>query len=233
MIHLNSVTIHSDQYPVKNEYPFNIPIFNRGGTIQFTTPVTFLIGENGTGKSTLLEALAIRCEIFIWKDDNRRRFRPGKYEDEFYRYLSTQWTNGKVYGSFFGSSYHEYFSQSLDEWAVSDPEQLGYFGGKSLQAMSHGQSLLAYFENRYRIKGLYLMDEPETALSPRSQLMLLDILERMSEQGHAQFIIATHSPILLACRGSQIFNLDGDRIVEVTYKETDYYKVFLDFLSQK
>ena len=111
--------------------------------------------------------------------------------------------------------------------------QQGYFGGQSLQSLSHGQSLLTYFETRYKLKGLYLLDEPETALSPRSQLKLSGILQAMGEQGHAQFIIATHSPILLACPSSQILSLDGECIESVDYKDTDNFEIYYDFMLSK
>ena len=106
-------------------------------------------------------------------------------------------------GSFFGSSVFQDFARILDDWASTDPGQLAYFGGKSLLTQSHGQSIMSFFKARYAIKGLYLLDEPETALSPRTQIELLDLLTTMSAAGHAQFIIATHSPILLSCPGAR------------------------------
>jgi len=155
--------------------------------------VTLFVGENGSGKSTLLEALCHKCGIHIWREVERTRFEVNPYEDQLYHYLAVEWTNSRVSGSFFGSDVFRYFAHSLDEWAAADPGMLDYFGGKSLVTQSHGQSLLSFFRARYRLKGLYLLDEPETALSPRSQLELVKILRDTSQAGHAQFIVATHS----------------------------------------
>jgi predicted ATPase len=110
---------------------------------------------------------------------------------------------------------------------------LDYFGGKSLITQSHGQSLMSYFTSRYQRKGIYFLDEPETALSPKSQLGLLQILKQMGDAGHAQFIIATHSPILLACPGAEIFSFDSIPILTITYEETDHYLVYRDFFLNK
>jgi predicted ATPase len=125
------------------------------------------------------------------------------------------------------------FANILDEWAVTDPGQLKYFGGKSLVTQSHGQSLMSYFRNRYRIRGLYLLDEPETALSPRSQLELLEILGTNSRSGHAQFIIATHSPILLACAEAKIYSFDHIPVCPVAYEETEHYRIYKNFLMNR
>ena len=91
---------------------------------------------------------------------------------------------------------------------------------------SHGQSLMSYFKTRYQIRGLYIVDEPETALSPKSQLELLRILHQMSQAGHAQFIIATHSPILLACLGAKIYSFDESPVKRIEYEDTQYYRIY-------
>ena len=162
----------------------------------------------------MLEAMAHKCNIHIWKRMEITRFEINPYEEELYKFLAVQWTNGIVPGSFFGSEIFRDFSQYLDEWAIADPRILEYFGGKSLITQSHGQSLMSLFRARYRIKGLYLLDEPETALSPKSQLELLDLLQEMGKAGHAQFIIATHSPILMACPNGVIFSFDHSPVRE-------------------
>ena len=90
---------------------------------------------------------------------------------------------------------------------------------------------MAYFRSRYRIPGLYLLDEPETALSPRSQLQLLELLQAMSAAGHAQFIVATHSPILLACPGTRLSSFDYIPVKRVRYEETDHYRIYRNFLE--
>ncbi len=144
-----------------------------------------------------------------------------------------EWSNGKVPGAFFGSEIFKDFKSALDGWAAADPGHLKYFGGKSLVTQSHGQSMMSYFRARYKIEGLYLLDEPETALSPKSQLELLNIIGENSRSGHAQFIIATHSPILLACEGATIYSFDQVPIQIVEYEETEHYKVYKDFLADR
>jgi predicted ATPase len=98
-------------------------------------------------------------------------------------------------------------------------------------AQSHGQSLMAFFESRFKIKGLYLLDEPETALSPKSLLQLLKLLYDMSRAGHAQFIIATHSPILLACPQAEILSFDASAVEQITYEDTDHYRIYKNFMA--
>ena len=134
-------------------------------------------------------------------------------------------------GSFFGSSVFQDFARTLDAWAAADPGQLEYFGGKSLLTQSHGQSIMSFFRARYGIKGLYLMDEPETALSPKTQIGLLRLLTQIAHAGHAQFVIATHSPILLACPGATIYSFDRVPIQPVSYEETEHYQMYRDFMS--
>ena len=232
-MHLKKLFILSDKFPDREHYPFNLKLFQRTGDILFESPVTFFIGENGTGKSTLLEALAHRCGIHIWRDVIKTRLEVNPYEEELYRFITLEWANGAVPGSFFGSEIFRDFARYLDEWAVADSRILKYFGGKSLMTQSHGQSLMSLFRVRYRIKGLYLMDEPETALSPKSQIELLKVIRDMGLAGHAQFIIATHSPILLACPGADIYSFNHARLKKVAYEDTDYYRIYRDFMENR
>ena len=230
-MHLASLTLHPERFPVRDCYPFSLPHLQQLGILAFDTPVTFFVGENGSGKSTLLEAIAIRCGIHIWRDESPLRVEHNRWERRLAEFLEVAWTDGKLPGSFFGADIFRNFAQLLDMWATSDPGLLEYFGGHSLMSLSHGQSLLAFFRNRYRIKGLYLLDEPESALSPRSQLELLGILARESAAGHAQFIVATHSPILLACPGATIWSFDDTPLRRVTYEQTEFVRLYRAFLS--
>jgi predicted ATPase len=231
MIHLENVTFALDKSPTKTVYPFNLPVFHQTRKLAFTSPVTFFSGENGAGKSTLLSALAEKCRIHVWEGMERTRYERNPYEGMFYKFIAIKWTNGSVPGSYFDSEISKNFAAYLDEWAASDPGILEYFGGKSLMSQSHGQSLMSFFKARYRFKGLYLLDEPETALSPGSQLELLNVLKEMGNAGHAQFIIASHSPILMACPGATIYNFDDIPIQQIAYKETEHYRVYRDFMA--
>lgn len=230
-MHLSEVKIFSEKYPAYDCYPFNLPTFHQTKSLVFDSPVSFFVGENGTGKSTLLKAICRRCGIHIWEGVARRRFEVNPYEKDLHMAIDVRWTNGVVPGSFFASEIFRNFAQLIDEWAVTNPGQLEYFGGKSLLTQSHGQSLMSYFRSRYQIKGLYLLDEPETALSPKTQLALLGLLKEMSQAGHAQFIVATHSPILMACPGAKIYSFDEIPIKEIDYRETDHFKIYQNFME--
>ncbi len=232
MIYLKRVNIHSDKFPVLDHYPFNLELFQNTSAISLTNPITFFVGENGTGKSTLLKAIAYRCGIHIWQSESNLRFEENPYEEDLYKTLSVKWDQGPVKGSFFGSQIFTHFAKNLEEWAVNDDKMLDYFGGKSLITQSHGQSLMSYFKSRYTLKGLYFLDEPETALSPSSLIELLNLLIKIRNQGHAQFIVATHSPLLLACPDSHIYDFNGDKIKPTTYEDTDYYKIYKTFMNQ-
>jgi predicted ATPase len=233
MLHLSEVRLLCDQYPTKDRYPFNIEVLKHTQGIRFTSPVTFFVGENGSGKSTLLEALARRCNIHIWSGIERTRSVFNPYEETLFLHIEVEWTDGIVPGSFFSSQIFRNFAQLLDEWEADNPGQIDYFGGKSLLTQSHGQSLMSFFKARYKIKGLYLLDEPETALSPKSQLELLKLLQEMGGLGHAQFIIATHSPILLACPGAVIYSFDQIPVKEIHYEDTEHYQIYKDFMENR
>ena len=231
MTHIKKVTLFPEKYPTREKYPFNQTIFHETRTIPFQDPVTFFVGENGTGKSTLLQALAHKCGIHIWRDTDKTRMDANPYREMLYQYVDVEWTDGYVHGSFFSSELFRHFAQNLEEWATTDKLMLDYFGGKSLMSQSHGQSLMSYFKARYRLKGLYLLDEPETALSPKSQLELLGLLKEMGRAGHAQFIVATHSPILMACPDANIYSFDHIPVKRIDYRETDHYRIYHRFMA--
>jgi predicted ATPase len=231
-MHLTQLLLDTSNFPTRDCYPFNLDVLQRTAGLSFNTPVTFFVGENGTGKSTLLRALAHKCDFQIWQDNERTRYRYNSHEDELYKHILVRWAEGPVPGSFFGSQIFQDFARFLDEWAASDPGILEYFGGQSLLTQSHGQSLITFFRARYKIKGLYLLDEPETALSPQSQLVLLKILQETTRGGHAQFIIASHSPILLAYPGATIYSFDHAPVKTIGYRETAYYRLYKDFLDR-
>ncbi len=231
MIFLKQVNIHSKKFPVLDFYPFKLKIFQNTERIRFNSPVTLFIGENGTGKSTLLKAIAYRCGIHIWQSEFNLRCEQNPHEEDLYKTISIRWENDPVPGSFFGSQIFSHFAKNLEEWAINDSEMLKYFGGKSLITQSHGQSLMSYFQSRYKIKGLYFLDEPETALSPSSLIELLNLLIKISQQGHAQFIIATHSPFLMACPESRIYSFDNPVIETIQYEDTEYYKIYKNFMN--
>ncbi len=230
-MHLLKLTLCHARFPTREHYPFYLDVFHKTSCVEFTSPVTFFVGENGTGKSTLLRALCQKCGIYIWDGAYKTRFEKNPYEGRLPEALEIEWMNGPVPGSFFSSQIFQDYVDLVDEWAVADPGFLGYFGGKSLATQSHGQSLMSYFTNRYQIRGLYFLDEPETALSPKTQIKLLQVISNMSSLGHAQFIIATHSPILMSCPGAAIFSFDFSPLKKMEFRQTDHYTIFKDFMK--
>lgn len=231
-MHIESVTFHPEAYPTGDAYPFNLTIFRESSPLHFETNITFFIGENGSGKSTLLKAIARRGGIYIWEED-RARYGNNPYEEDLFKHIDLAWSNGRKPGTFFSSERYQHLSKVIDELACSDPGLLDYFGGKPLTSQSHGESFMSFFRSRYRIEGVYLLDEPETALSPRRQIEFLKLLCEQSRDGHAQFIIASHSPILLSCPDAVIVSFDNGTLTKTAYEETDYYLIYRDFLMDR
>jgi predicted ATPase len=230
-MHINKIIINQNRFPTNTAYPFNLPIFQNTKALDLTMPVTFFIGENGAGKSTLLKSICSKCRIHIWEGVPRVRYELNQFENKLPNALDIQWVNGSVPGSFFSPELFRNFSQLLDEWAVNSPGILEYFGGESLMTQSHGQSTMAYFKSMYQKKGLYFLDEPEAALSPKTQLDLLGLLNDISAKGDAQFIISTHSPIIMSCQEAEIFSFDNHLIERIAFKETPHYKVYKEFFT--
>ena len=219
---------HIESLPEKvdpSRYPFDVRAFSSGINLAFHRPVTFLVGENGSGKSTLLEAIA-ECCGFNPEGGNRDHHRAVFAErSPLAQALRLTWQPKVTEGFFMRAESFYNFATYIE--GVSD---LRAYGGKSLHAQSHGESFLALFAHRFE-QGLYILDEPEAALSPQRQLTFLSIIHELTASGHAQFLIATHSPIILSYPGAVLFSLDGDAIQEVAYRETKHYLITRDFLN--
>ncbi len=232
-LHLIKVRVNSDLYPSHRCYPFNVPALGQTTELEFERPVVFFVGENGSGKSTLLEAITRKCGIHIWDRPKRHLAHENPYETRLSDYVSVTWANGGAPGSLFRAETFRDLADFLDDVALCDPGRLKYHGGRILNTLSHGQAILSYFGGRFQVKGLYLLDEPEAALSPSSQVKFLSRLRRLETEGHAQFIIATHSPLLLSYPGAQIFSFDPPGIREIAYEETDHYQVYKQFFDDR
>jgi predicted ATPase len=208
------------------KYPFSIPAFSHGIDLTIQSKVTFFVGENGSGKSTLLEALA-ECCGFNPEGGNRDHHR-AVFADRspLAQALRLSWRPKVTEGFFMRAESFYNFATYLEQ--VSD---FRAYGGKSLHEQSHGESFLALFTERLGDDGLYLLDEPEAALSPMRQLAALALIRDLVDRG-SQFIIATHSPILMAYPDADIVLLDESGLRKVAYTDTEHYRVTRDFLNR-
>jgi len=206
-------------------HPFDIRAFRQGIHLRFVSNVTFFVGENGSGKSTLLEAIA-SCAGFGPTGGSRDHgFHEEDGRTELGKALRLGWLPRVTDGFFLRAESFFNLATYLD--SVSSLER---YGGKSLHAQSHGESFLSLFVHRFE-QGIYILDEPEAALSPARQLAFLKVIHDLEKPGNAQFLISTHSPILLAYPGAVLFSLDGDRIEEIRYEDTEHFKITRDFLA--
>jgi predicted ATPase len=210
---------------IRRGFLFTIRAFSRGIDLAFRSTVTFFVGENGSGKSTLLEAIADCCG-FNPEGGNRDHHRAVVADrSPLARALRLSWLPKVTEGFFMRAESFYNFATYIQ--GVSD---LRAYGGRSLHEQSHGESFISLFANRFE-QGIYLLDEPEAALSPQRQLTFLKIVHDLATPGHAQFLIATHSPIILSYPGAVLFSLDGDTIQEIDYRETKHFLITRDFLS--
>jgi predicted ATPase len=228
---LRQTRIDSAGFPTRRYYPFNIPAIQGSATLAFRKPVTFFVGENGSGKSTLLDAIARKCSIHIWDRPRRHLAHNNPFEAHLVDHIAVDWTNGRVAGSLFRAETFHDLADFLDDVALCDPGRLKYHGGHILNTLSHGEGILSYFQGRFQVKGVYFLDEPEAALSPASQVRFLELLHRLEAAGKTQFIIATHSPLLLSYPNAQIFGFDADQIKEVKYQDTTHYRIYARFFA--
>lgn len=228
-MYITKVRIDRDSFPTSRIYPFNVPAIRETPELTFREPLVFFVGENGSGKSTLLDAIIRKCGIHVWEKPRRHLAHENPYETKLMNHVTVTWANGRVPGSLFRAETFRDLADFLDDVALCDPGRLKYHGGHILNVLSHGEGILSYLNGRFRRKGLYFLDEPEAALSPASQIKFLKLLQELAAEGQAQFFIATHSPILLACPGAQIFSFDGAGIEEVAYQETAHYQIYRQF----
>jgi predicted ATPase len=211
-----------------SEFPTSLP-FVKGLDLRFERPVTFLVGENGSGKSTLMEALAELCDLPVGGGGKNERAGTGAphTRSELAPFLGAAFRRRPREGYFFRAEFQAHFATLLDQ-RRDDPDFLGdpyaRYGGRPLHARSHGEAFLAMLESWLQ-PGLLLMDEPESALSPQRQLALLANMATIVGRGGAQFIVATHSPILLTFPNSTLLFLDEDGIHETNLEDTPHYQI--------
>lgn len=205
-------------------YLKEIPAIRKIDDLEFKAPVTFFVGENGTGKSTMLEAIA---DAYGFNPEGGTiNFRFSTYDDlsELGSHVRLAKGIRAPFGYFFRAESFFNLSTQAEEYDLR-------FDGKNLHEQSHGESFWAFFNN-YSGAGLYLMDEPEAALSPQRQLSLLMHIKQMADVG-SQFIIITHSPILLGLPGADIVSFDDGEVHRIGYEETESYQVTEMFINNR
>lgn len=222
-----------------NQYPFCLPIIKNLKDIKFSTPVTFFVGENGAGKSTICEAIASKAGFGAEGGSKNIHFKTSQSEtyhgsELLSQALTLSWRSKPKNGYFFRAESFFNIANYIDYLAREcggGMQAYAPYGGKSLHEQSHGESFLAFFKNRLGTGGFFIFDEPEAALSPQRQLTLMAIIHEMCKTPNSQFIIATHSPILLAYPNSTIYSCDSDILTSISYKETQHYQITKRFLD--
>ncbi len=259
MIHLRSIKIAPPEGGFPQGFPFNLPVVQALGELEFTSPVTFFVGENGSGKSTLLEALACTAGSIVVGSESVDKDHTLAAVRKLALHMRLAWQKKTRKGFFLRAEDFFGYAKNIarmraeleqDLRSVEDESQdksvtarlyarMAYTGqidqlqqryGQGLDSRSHGESFLALFQSRFVPGGLYLLDEPEAPLSPLRQLGLIALLKQMVEQ-RAQFIIATHSPILMAFPGAVIYSFDSLPIRQVEYNDLEHVSLTRSFLN--
>jgi predicted ATPase len=223
---LIDMQLKRDTVPSFDEYPFSLPTIRQLDKVVFHPAMTFFVGENGSGKSTLLEAIAVASGFNA--EGGSKNFNFGTRDS--HSVLHDHLRIGKGFrrprdGFFLRAESFFNVATEVDNRGVTSS-----YGGISLHEQSHGESFMALLLNRFGGQGLYILDEPEAALSPQRQLAALAHIHRLVKRG-SQFIIATHSPILMAYPDATIYACTEDGVAAIDYLDTEHYKVTHDFLA--
>ena len=218
-----------------DSYVRSIPSFQNLGSLVFDRNVTLLSGENGTGKSTLLEAVAVAFGFN--PEGGTRNYNFSTYESHSSLHQALLLVKGprRPKSSYFlrAESFYNVATKA-EEYREFVPPEIYYrrFGGKSFHDQSHGESFMALMQGTFSEEGFYILDEPEAALSPQRQLTLLILIHQLAQKG-AQFIIASHSPILLGIPDARILSFRGSGICPCSYEETESYEITEMFINQR
>lgn len=230
---LKKITLLQKESLSKEEYPFSIPSIQSLTELDLTNSVTFFVGENGSGKSTLLEGVADLCGFNSAGGGRNNTYAVDASESALSDYLRLSWMPKVTNGFFLRAESFYHFASHVDEMAKEPDGSYHAYGGKSLHHQSHGESFLSLFLNRFNGKAIYLLDEPEAALSPQRQLSFLRIMHDLVREENCQFIIATHSPIILGYPDATILSFDDGEIKETEYEMTEHYQITKYFLDHR
>ena len=228
---LKSIRLKQNQIFSKENYPFTIPAIKQFTALDLKSNVTFFVGENGSGKSTLLEAIAYQCEFNTAGGGRNNSYDVHASHSDLGEYIQLSWMPKITNGFFLRAESFYDFATYIDH--LEAPDKYRAYGGKSLLKQSHGESFLSLFLHRFRGEAIYLLDEPEAALSPQRQLTFLRIMHELAEKEGCQFIIATHSPILLGYPHATILQFHDQGLEEVAYEQTEHYQITKYFLQHR
>lgn len=221
---------------IKNEesYIKKLPVVKHLEGLRLSSNVSFFVGENGSGKSTLLEAIAVNCGFNAEGGTKNFNFSSRETHSKLYKYITVVKSINRPKDGFFlrAESFYNVATEieELDKDSILGNPVVESYGGTSLHKMSHGESFMALMTNRFGGNGLYILDEPEAALSPIKQMAMLSVINELVKK-KSQFIIATHSPILMAYPNADIFVIDDDGINKTPYRKTDNYMITRKFLE--
>lgn len=220
--------IRLNGFPEQSSYLANLPVVKYLQSLEelaFEKPVTFFVGENGTGKSTLLEAIAVALGFNPEGGSRDFSFSTKSSHSVLHQYLTTIKSGYPKDGFFLRAESFYNTATYLDEHST-----LLRYGGVPFHAQSHGESFLSLVTNRFEGNGLYILDEPEAALSPQRLMSLMIAIDELVEE-NSQFVIATHSPILMTYPKAEILEMTDTGIHKVKYSETEHYKITKQFLD--
>ena len=232
--YLREVSLKDEEIPSVGTYPFNLPAVRALDSLMLHPDVTFMIGENGCGKSTLLEAIAIAWGFNPEGGTANFNFSTRASHSDLHKHIRLVKSFRRPSDGFFLRA-ESFFNlatdiERLDAEPSPSPPVVNSYGGRSLHEQSHGESFLSLLIHRFGGNGLYILDEPEAALSPTRQLAVLRRIHHLVLRD-SQFVIATHSPILMAYPRAKIFLLDETGFTEVRYESTEHYAVMKKFLD--
>lgn len=234
--YIREVILKKEQIPNFNRFPFTLPVIQHFKDLTFHPNVTYIIGENGMGKSTLLEGIAIAFGFNPEGGTLNFNFSSYDSHSDLDQYLRLVKGVNRAEDHFFfrAETFYNVATniEELDKEPLGGGKVIDSFGGKSLHEQSHGESFFAAFTERFQGNGLYILDEPEAALSPLRQLSMLARIHELVSHG-SQFIISTHSPIIMAFPNAKIIQLTEDGMREVTLEETYHYSIMKQFFEDR
>jgi len=226
--YLIEVSYEKEAVSTPNNYPFNIPFLNKFDKIEFHEDITIIVGENGSGKSTLIEAIA--TNLGLSAEGGTKNFNLNSANDisDLSNFLKLSKSYKKPVDYYFlrGESFYN-VANFMDD--LTEASRSGY-GDIKLNKQSHGEAFFAVLKHKLRGNGLYIFDEPESALSPSRQLAAMAVIQQLIQK-ESQFIIATHSPILMAYPKAKILMIGEEGVEEVQFEDTEHYRIYKRFFS--